>query len=97
MLSHRESDSLLHYSKIGAQVSSLTSVPVPSKFIGKTFGDLYYYLAVCKQTVALGVYRPVDAELENVLPFVYTNPLPTMILLEGELVYVLKPSHIEIN
>lgn len=38
----------------------------------------------------MGLYRAPDRELNNQLPFVFTNPLPGILLKATDMIYVLK-------
>ncbi len=57
---------------------------------GKTYEDLFKKF-VREGVLPLGVYR-TEGHLSSLLPYVYTNPAPDAILLEGEIVFVIAQS-----
>ena len=69
---------------------SLCYISVPSLFVGLSFGDLFNDLLMKHEILAIGIFRDdISDELENTLPFVYTNPLSSLLLKSTDLVYVL--------
>ncbi|KAI9327211.1 hypothetical protein BDR26DRAFT_97479 [Obelidium mucronatum] len=71
--------------------SWMGQIPVPSAFVNRTFGELYQVLALNHGIIPMGIHRGVNITLRNKLPFVFTNPLPSVLLLEGDLLFVLAP------
>ncbi|KAJ3017130.1 UNVERIFIED_CONTAM: potassium channel, sub T, member 2 [Siphonaria sp. JEL0065] len=65
----------------GAKNSWIGQIPVPIGFENRTFGELYQELSLNHGIVPLGVYRKVNDRLHNKLPFVFTNPLPGVLLM----------------
>eukprot|EP01065_Artemidia_motanka_P010298 TRINITY_DN1543_c0_g1_i2.p1 TRINITY_DN1543_c0_g1~~TRINITY_DN1543_c0_g1_i2.p1 ORF type:complete len:1607 (+),score=455.79 TRINITY_DN1543_c0_g1_i2:77-4822(+) len=80
----------------------LGSIPVPKGFVGKEYGELFHHLAVHKDILALGLYRgPGQMDMQgakpeevnqNYLPYVYTNPVRSAVLREGDSVFVVDSS-----
>lgn len=58
-------------------------------FVGHTWRDMFEALLLEHGVLALGLLRAPDAEFGNTLPFVYTNPVPSLILKSTDRVYVL--------
>ena len=69
--------------------SFLGSIPVPQQYIGKTYGEMYYNLAVHNEIIPLGLYR-FPNKGNHPLPFVCTNPPKSTIVREEDMVYVLQ-------
>lgn len=67
----------------------LTSIPLPPEFINRSFACLFETLLLDHGTLPLGLLRAADENLGNELPFVYTNPVPSLILKETDRVYIL--------
>ncbi|KAF9932820.1 potassium channel, sub T, member 2, partial [Modicella reniformis] len=76
---------------LGIDCSSVCLLETPAQFVGKSFLNLFQGLALLHGIVPLGLYRAPDRELNNSLPFVFTNPLPGILLKPNDLIYVLKP------
>jgi hypothetical protein len=53
--------------------SNLYQLPVPEDYLNKTFGELFNYLAIDLNLIALGLYR-LPGTVDNKHPYVYTNP-----------------------
>ncbi|KAL4167719.1 hypothetical protein KRP22_013203 [Phytophthora ramorum] len=66
--------------------SSLVQIPVPTRFIQRTFGELFLHLST-KEIVSIGLYRGTDTPFQ--LPYVATGPDSDTILVEDDLVFVL--------
>lgn len=79
----------------GLKSSYLCYVNLPQGFVGQRFESLYEQMASIG-TIPIGLFRAPIAEdaWGNTLPFVYTNPLPSVILRESDLVYVLTSQEI---
>ncbi|KAJ3074306.1 potassium channel, sub T, member 2 [Podochytrium sp. JEL0797] len=75
----------------GVSKSWMSQIPVPPAFLNGTYGELYYELSFNQGIVPLGIYRDVTRPLRNKLPFVFTNPLSEVVLMEGDLIFVLAP------
>ncbi|KAI9246890.1 hypothetical protein BDA99DRAFT_609419 [Phascolomyces articulosus] len=70
--------------------SRLSSIPVPNLFVGQAFSHLYESLLLDQGVLALGLLRaPDNVTFGNELPFVYSNPVPSLILRATDFVYVL--------
>jgi hypothetical protein len=60
---------------------------------GRPFLELFQELVMNHGIVPLGIYRAADESgLGNELPFVYTNPLASMLLKETDIICVLARS-----
>ncbi|KAF9928384.1 potassium channel, sub T, member 2 [Mortierella alpina] len=75
---------------LGIDSSNLCLIETPAQFVGKPFLKLFQTLALLYGIVPLGLYRAPDRELNNALPFVFSNPLPGILLKSTDMVYVLK-------
>ncbi|KAG6969017.1 hypothetical protein JG688_00005511 [Phytophthora aleatoria] len=67
--------------------SSIVQIPVPLKFVQRTFGELFLHLLSTKEIVAVGLYRGTDTPFQ--LPYVATGPDSDTVLVEDDLVFVL--------
>ncbi|KAE9006992.1 hypothetical protein PR001_g17078 [Phytophthora rubi] len=67
--------------------SSIVQIPVPSRFVQRTFGELFLHLLSTKEIVAIGLYRGTGTPYQ--LPYVATGPDSDTILVEDDLVFVL--------
>ncbi|ETN05319.1 hypothetical protein PPTG_14081 [Phytophthora nicotianae INRA-310] len=67
--------------------SSIVQIPVPLKFVQRTFGELFLHLLSTKEIVAIGLYRGTDTPFQ--LPYVATGPDSDTVLVEDDLVFVL--------
>ncbi|KAJ3014222.1 potassium channel, sub T, member 2 [Thoreauomyces humboldtii] len=76
---------------LGIEPSFLCYVKVPEDFVGRTFLQLYGELAINHGILPIGLLRQPDESLGNKLPFVFTNPLPSIVLKDTDLVYALTP------
>jgi hypothetical protein len=86
-----EIDALLDY-----EPSNLCYISVPKQLIGSTFGTMYSSLSCTLGIIPVAILREeLNEILGNKLPFVYTNPPKSLLLLENDLIYVLAtPSQI---
>ncbi|KAF9912442.1 hypothetical protein EC991_010529 [Linnemannia zychae] len=75
---------------LGIDCSNICLIDTPPEYIGKSFLKLFQGLALLYGIVPLGLYRAPDSELNNVMPFVFSNPLPGIIVKETDKIYVLK-------
>ncbi|KAJ3120311.1 hypothetical protein HK100_012850 [Physocladia obscura] len=75
----------------GATKSWIGQISVPESFVGKTYGELYEEMCGNQGIVPMGIYRAISADLKNKLPYVYTNPMPGVLLMEGDLLFILAP------
>jgi hypothetical protein len=71
------------------QAPHLTSIPIPDAFVGMTFANLFDALLLDHGILAIGLFRAPDEDMGNELPFVYTNPVPSLVLRSDDTVYVL--------
>jgi hypothetical protein len=69
----------------------LTSIPLPTQFIGKNYASMFKCLLVHHEVLAIGLLRAPDNKLGNELPFVYANPVPSLILKSTDYVYLFSP------
>ncbi|CAO3675660.1 unnamed protein product [Rhizopus microsporus] len=69
----------------------LTSIPLPTEFIGRNYAELFKALLLMHEILAIGLFRAPDEALGNELPFVYANPVPSLILKESDRVFVFSP------
>ncbi|KAI9247966.1 hypothetical protein BDA99DRAFT_564939 [Phascolomyces articulosus] len=67
----------------------LTSMPMPHEFVDQTFAHLFETLLLDHGVMPLGLLRAPSEALGNELPFVYANPVPSLILKESDRVYIL--------
>ena len=69
---------------------SLSYISVPSQFVGLSYGEYFEDLNLRHGILAIGIYRDeIHPDLQNRLPFVYTNPLRSLILKKTDLIYVI--------
>ncbi|KAI8068367.1 hypothetical protein BC940DRAFT_39699 [Gongronella butleri] len=67
----------------------LTSMPMPDAFVGSTFSVLFDALLLDYGILAVGLFRAPDEEMGNDLPFVYANPVPSLVLRATDTIYVI--------
>lgn len=71
-------------------VRSISYIAVPAHFVGLSFGEYFEELNIKFGMLAIGIYRDdLSNDLQNRLPFVYTNPLRSLLLRRSDLVYVI--------
>ncbi|KAI8886667.1 voltage-gated potassium channel [Backusella circina FSU 941] len=70
----------------------LTIIPLPTQFIGKNYAALFKCFLIHHEVLAIGLLRAPDNGLGNELPFVYANPVPSLMLKSTDQVYVFSPS-----
>ncbi|KAF9133555.1 hypothetical protein BGW39_009526 [Mortierella sp. 14UC] len=75
---------------LGIDCSNICLIDAPAEYIGKSFLKLFQSLALLYGIVPLGLYRAPDRELNNAMPFVFSNPLPGIIIKDTDKIYVLK-------
>ncbi|KAF9359696.1 potassium channel, sub T, member 2 [Mortierella sp. AD094] len=75
---------------LGIDCSNICLIDPPALSVGKPFIDLFQTLALGYGIVPLGLYRAPDPDLNNPSPFVFTNPLPGILLKSTDKIYVLK-------
>jgi hypothetical protein len=78
---------------VGLKSSNLWQMPIPERFINKTFKDLFTELAETENLIALGLYRLPGAR-DNDHPYVYTNPKLTTRLSHRDRIFVLAVDNI---
>ncbi|KAJ1560784.1 hypothetical protein HK405_005954, partial [Cladochytrium tenue] len=76
---------------LGVEPAFLCQIYVPSALVGKTFGELFKELSLNNGLVPLGIYRDAHVADGNALPFVFTNPLASVVMRESDLVFALSP------
>lgn len=69
-------------------IRKLDQIPVPKRYVGKTFLELFVGLLREEGTVTLGLYRDKGTN-GSLISFVYTNPQSHITLFHCDLVYVL--------
>ncbi|KAG0194933.1 potassium channel, sub T, member 2 [Apophysomyces sp. BC1034] len=69
----------------------LTSVRLSPSFANQPFVHLFETLLLDYGVLPMGLLRAPDEEFGNELPFAYPNPVPSLILRETDMVYVLAP------
>ncbi|KAJ3399356.1 hypothetical protein HDV05_001833 [Chytridiales sp. JEL 0842] len=75
---------------VGVERKFLCQIDVPEGYAGRTFGELYRELTVHHGMIPLGLYREADeGNMGNRLPFVYTNPIASVLLKDTDVVFVL--------
>ncbi|CAO3700020.1 unnamed protein product [Rhizopus stolonifer] len=67
----------------------LMLISLPHFFIDKSFSVLFECLILDHEVVTLGLLRAPDENMGNELSFVYTNPVPSLILKRTDKIYVL--------
>ncbi|KAF9313715.1 hypothetical protein BG003_004898 [Podila horticola] len=75
---------------LGIDSSNICLIETPPEFVGQSFLKLFQALALLYGVIPMGLYRAPDRELNNQLPFVFTNPLPGILLKATDMIYVLK-------
>ncbi|KAG0294333.1 hypothetical protein BGZ96_001406 [Linnemannia gamsii] len=75
---------------LGIDCSNICLIDAPEEYIGKSFLKLFQGLALLYGIIPLGLYRAPDRELNNAMPFVFSNPLPGIIIKDTDKIYVLK-------
>ncbi|KAF9153429.1 hypothetical protein BG015_003406 [Linnemannia schmuckeri] len=75
---------------LGIDCSNICLIDAPNEYIGKSFLRLFQGLALLYGIIPLGLYRAPDRELNNAMPFVFSNPLPGIIIKDTDKIYVLK-------
>jgi hypothetical protein len=73
---------------VGLKSSNLWQMPIPERFINRSFKDMFCELAESENLIALGLYRLPGAR-DNDHPYVYTNPNPATRLTHRDKVFVL--------
>lgn len=67
----------------------LTLVDMPPCFIDKTFLQVFEDLVMDHGVLPLGILRAPDEHMGNELSFVYTNPVPSLVMKRSDKIYVL--------
>lgn len=67
----------------------LMLITLPLFFMDKSFSVLFECLILDHEVVTLGLLRAPDENMGNELSFVYTNPVPSLILKRTDKIYVL--------
>jgi hypothetical protein len=67
----------------------LTSIQIPDDYVNTSFAELFESLLLRQGVLAISILRAADASFGNDLPFVYTNPVPSLILKESDSIYIL--------
>ncbi|KAG0020567.1 potassium channel, sub T, member 2 [Podila clonocystis] len=75
---------------LGIDSSNICLIETPPEFVGQSFLKLFQVLALVYGVIPMGLYRAPNRELNNQLPFVFTNPLPGILLRATDMIYVLK-------
>jgi hypothetical protein len=70
----------------------LSSIIIPPEFIGHSFQHMFKQMLFKHDALPIGLLRK-DIGLDNIYPFVYTNPLPDTILHANDQIYVLVEDH----
>ncbi|KAI8388327.1 uncharacterized protein BYT42DRAFT_559714 [Radiomyces spectabilis] len=71
------------------QAPHLTSIPIPPEFVNQTFAFMFESLLLDQGILPIGLLRAPSEAFGNELPFVYTNPVPSLLLKEDDVVYIL--------
>ncbi|KAG2175968.1 hypothetical protein INT44_000446 [Umbelopsis vinacea] len=67
----------------------LASIQIPDEYVNKSFAELFESLLLRQGVISIGILRAPDINFGNDLPFVYTNPVPSLILKETDNIYIL--------
>jgi hypothetical protein len=78
---------------VGLKSSNLWQMPVPERFINRTFKEMFTELAEQESLIALALYRLPGAR-DNDHPYVYTNPKPFTRLTHRDKIFVLAMDNI---
>lgn len=62
---------------------------MPPTLIDKTFAFLFEKLLMDHEVLPVGILRAPDEHMGNELSFVYTNPVPSLIMKRSDKIYVL--------
>ncbi|KAJ3182035.1 potassium channel, sub T, member 2 [Geranomyces variabilis] len=73
----------------GQNSSCLTTAGWEEWMEGKPFEEIYRVLAVERGVIPVAVIRAPDEALGNELPFIYTNPVASLMLAKGDRLFVL--------
>lgn len=74
----------------GIKSSRISMINVPQAYIGQPYERLYAILSRESAIIPVGIFRnEISKALRNVLPFVITNPVPSMLLRKQDQIYVL--------
>ncbi|KAJ2960839.1 hypothetical protein NQZ79_g3832 [Umbelopsis isabellina] len=77
------------YSENPQDTPYMQCIKIPDEFINKSFAELFESLLLRQGVLALGIFRAPDQDFGNDLPFVYTNPVPSLILRQTDNIYIL--------
>ncbi|KAI8981503.1 hypothetical protein BDB01DRAFT_794345 [Pilobolus umbonatus] len=75
--------------RLDQQSRHLTLISLPQAFIDSSFSVLFKNLILGHGVLSLGLLRAPDDQMGNELSFVYTNPVPSLVLRKSDKVYVL--------
>lgn len=67
----------------------IRQIPLPEKFVGKTFQDIFSTFLLEEGKLVLGLFRGRSSAGVSPCPFVFTNPWPHSILGEEDLLFYL--------
>ncbi|KAI9009306.1 hypothetical protein CLU79DRAFT_491560 [Phycomyces nitens] len=70
----------------------LTSIKMPLCFVDKPFSFLFETFVLDYALLPLGLLRAPNESMGNELPFVYTNPVPSLLLKNTDWVYFITSS-----
>ena len=70
------------------KTSSMYQIPLPKCMIGKTYGQLFHYLGE-NGILPISLYRGIDDNSINIMPYVFTNPPKAARLYACDKVFVL--------
>jgi hypothetical protein len=69
--------------------TSLFTISVPPEMFNCTFGNVFSYLAIEQDKIALAILRAErDPQMKNSKPYVITNPLWSFIIRPSDTIYV---------
>jgi hypothetical protein len=77
------------HSKLKKEFKHLHLVPVPLPFVGKSYLALFESFLLDHEATCLGLYRAPEEQMGNELPFVYTNPVSSLLLKKTDRIYLL--------
>ncbi|KAI7868459.1 hypothetical protein BDF14DRAFT_1793440 [Spinellus fusiger] len=70
----------------------LKSMPMPPRFVNTTFAFLFETMVLDHGLLPMGLLRAPSESMGNELPFVYANPVPSLVLKDTDCIYFITSS-----